>query len=290
MLCPKCGVPNFDDALLCKACAVRFAFLKPTGLPPLHSDNVFGTACKWGTALWTLICLYGAFSAIGPSLGLGFWAVVWLVPTVAAAALDIAFGRTSAPLFAASAAKLLAAGSRAFRPIRRPALISAGLIALVVVPYLTRTHQAVSASASSPPTVAQPPPASSQTDSSAASNRADTPAEAVVKRLLSASNQQQHAADSARDYSLSRQYEMNFLAYRMAACDELEHMPEGSDPSILESCANVRATVVKLPAHVKSTIEDREFHFRLATLQSATGSGYAGSSSSNFEESSASPR
>ena len=287
MLCPKCGSPNFDDALFCKSCAVRFAFIKSLGQPSVRSDDVFGTAFRWGTALWTLFCLYGAFSAIGPTLGLGFWALAWLVPTVAAAVLDTAFGRTSAPLFAASATKFLAAGSRAFRLVRRPALILAGLIALAVAPYLTRTHQGVGASSS--PAVAQPPPAP-QTASSATSNRADTPAEAVVKRLLSASNQQQHAADSAKDYGLSRQYEMNFLAYRLAACDELEHMPEGSDPSILESCAKVRVMVVKLPAHVKSTIEEREFHFRLATLQAATDRGYTGSSSSKFEESSASPR
>lgn len=71
-------------------------------------DNRFGKLCRWGVVLWTLFCIWGAYAdtasvarstpgelrGFGTTLGLVFWGVMWVVPTITAAGLYALFGRS----------------------------------------------------------------------------------------------------------------------------------------------------------------------------------------------------
>lgn len=111
MFCSRCGSANLDDAIICKTCGSGLANSGNATAPPssVRRDNIFGKLCKWGIALWSLFCLFGAISgivnvanknqgavaagAIGVTIGLGLWFFVWFLPTVGGAVLYLLFGR-----------------------------------------------------------------------------------------------------------------------------------------------------------------------------------------------------
>jgi hypothetical protein len=176
MFCTKCGSPNFDEALFCKSCASPFAAIMPMERPAVRSDNAFGKVCKWGIALWSMFCLYGAISgmanvseqnnghlgnaaAIGATIGLGIWAFAWFVPMTGTSVLYLLFGRkwAAVPPTRATAEAASATGasgsleSDKWPPtiVRRGAVVVALLVALVAIGQLTKTDQTQSTPSSS---------------------------------------------------------------------------------------------------------------------------------------------
>jgi hypothetical protein len=165
MFCTKCGSPNLDDALFCKSCASPFAATGPTEQRAMRSDNAFGMLCKWGIALWTLFCLYGAISgianvadqnkgnignaaAVGLTIGLGVWAFAWFVPTTGAAVLYLLFGRKWAATSTTSATEVPVSDIWSSPMLRRAALLVGVVVALALIGQLTKIDQTGTTSSS----------------------------------------------------------------------------------------------------------------------------------------------
>jgi hypothetical protein len=111
--CPNCGLLNPPDAIVCN-CGYRFI---PTsiaeGYPPVEQRSTVRLPSRSGIPwlyqlclvlilVWTVLCLAGACYGmvniasqpvptdpyakaghdVGTAIGLGLWAVVWVIPTI----------------------------------------------------------------------------------------------------------------------------------------------------------------------------------------------------------------
>jgi hypothetical protein len=85
--------------------------------------------------------------------------------------------------------------------------------------------------------------------------QAETPAEAEKRFIDAAQRALKEARNPAHDDELRRQYARNFSIFGLAACGMAERTKDATNPTMMDFCTDLNATLSKAPESVQSDLK-----------------------------------